>query len=119
MIMSEPKKLTLTDKVLLCDGEECELVELREIRFFETCGNYTQTYFRDSKLLIYRTLSYLDTRLSGHYFFRANRQQIINLSHISNIQLMEHSAYQLEMTCGKRINLSRRRSQLFRGAMSI
>lgn len=38
-------KLTFTDKVFLCDGEECKLVALSEIRLFETYVNYTKTYF--------------------------------------------------------------------------
>lgn len=117
--MAASKILTLNDNVLLSDGESCKLVELGEVRFFETCGNYTQTYFGDEKLLIYRTLSYLDSRLSGQCFFRANRQQIINLSHIKNIQLLEKSVFRIEMTCGKKIELSRRRSRLFRGSMSL
>jgi two-component system, LytTR family, response regulator len=117
--MEGVEKLTLNDKVLLSDGDVCKLVELRDVRFFETCGNYTQTYFENGKLLIYRTLSYLDSRLSEKYFFRANRQQIVNLSHIKNIQLMDNSYFRIEMTCGKKIELSRRRSRLFKGAMSL
>lgn len=117
--MADSKILTLHDKVLLSDGESCKLIELGEVRFFETCGNYTHTYFGDEKLLIYRTLSYLDARLPGQYFFRANRQPIINLSHIKNIQLLQKSMFRVEMTCGKKIELSRRRSRFFRGAMSL
>ena len=117
--MSELKKLTLKDKVLLCDGDDCKLVELRDVRYFETCGNYTKTYFSGGKLLIYRTLSYLDGRLPDQYFFRVNRQQIVNLSYIKNIHLLDNSTFRIELTCGKEMCLSRRRSQLFRGAMSI
>jgi two-component system, LytTR family, response regulator len=117
--MSGIKKLTLSDKVLLCDGDECTLVELSDVRYFETCGNYTKTYFSGGKLIIYRTLSYLDERLSGQYFFRVNRQQIVNLSHIKNIRLLDNSIFQIELSCGKKTELSRRRSQLFRGTMSI
>jgi two-component system LytT family response regulator len=117
--MEELKKLSLNDKVLLSDGDVCKLVELREVRFFETCGNYTKTCFNNEKLLIYKTLSYLDSRLPGQYFFRANRQQIVNLSHIKNVQLTDHSTFRIEMSCGKKIDLSRRQSQLFKGALSI
>jgi len=117
--MSDLKNLTLNDKVLLCDGDDCKLVELSEVRYFETCGNYTKTYFSGGKLLIYRTLSYLDGRLPSNYFFRVNRQQIVNLTHIKNIQLLDNSTFRIELSCGKKIDLSRRRSKLFRGAMSI
>lgn len=117
--MSDLKKLNLSDKVLLCDGNDCKLVELKDVRFFETCGNYTKTYFSEGKLLIYRSLSYIDSRLSDEYFFRANRQQIINLAHVKDVQLLDNSVFRIEMTCGKKIDLSRRRSKHFRGTMSL
>lgn len=116
---SQKKKLTLSDKVLLCDGDNCKLVELREVRFFETFGNYTKTYFSDGNLLIYRTLSYLDSRLSARHFFRVNRQQIVNLTHITNIQMLDHTIFRIEMTCGKKLDLSRRRSRKFKEIMSL
>ena len=102
--MEDSKKLTLNDKVLVSDGEMCKLAELHDVRYFETCGNYTKIYFSDGKLLIYRTLSYLDSRLSDKYFFRANRQQIVNLSHIKNIKLVDNSLFRIELTCGKMID---------------
>lgn len=117
--MTESKKLTLSDKVLLCDGDDCKLIELRDVRYFETCGNYTKTYFNNGKLLIYRTLNHLDSRLSGKYFFRANRQQIINLAHIRNVSLLDNSVFRIELTCGKIIDISRRRSRIFRSTLSL
>jgi len=113
------KKLTLTDKVFLSDGVECKLVELSKIRLFETCGNYTKTYFNGGKLLIYRTLNHVDSRLPDKYFFRVNRQHIVNLSYIKEVRILKNSAYAIEMSCGKKIDVSRRRSRLFRELLSI
>lgn len=117
--MNQRKTLTLTDKVLLCDGDKCRLVSLNDVRYFETCGNYTRTHFNDGKLLIYRTLTHLESRLSEQSFFRANRQQIINLSHVKDIEMLHDGSFRVEMSCGKMIELSRRRSQLFKCAMSL
>lgn len=117
--MSNPEKLSLDNKVLLHDGDKCSLVQLREVRFFETCGNYTKTYFNGGMLLIYKTLNYLESRLSERYFFRASRQYIVNLSHVQDVQLLENSSYRMILSCGKKIDISRRRSQLFRQLLSI
>lgn len=113
------KLLTLDDKVLLCDGDEYRLIKLGDVRLFETCGNYTRTYFTGGKLLIYRTLSYLDERLPKEHFFRANRQYIINLTFVKNVKVSDGSSLSIEMACGKIIDLSRRRSQQFKGLMSL
>ncbi|REL24647.1 LytTR family transcriptional regulator [Rhodohalobacter sp. SW132] len=118
-MMETEEKLTLDDNVLLSDGNDYRLVKLRDVRFFETYGNYSKTYFSDGKLLIYRSLNYLDERLSGRCFFRANRQQILNLSHIRNVELLDNSFFRVEMSCGKKIDLSRRRSKEFKGEFCI
>ncbi len=117
--MSLPIKLTPEDKVLLLDGDECKLVKLADIRYFESFGNYSKTYFTGGKLLIYRTLNYLENRLSGQFFFRANRQQLINLSHIQDVQITNKSTFRIEMSCGKQIDISRRRSQKFKCSLSL
>ncbi|MEX2602234.1 MAG: LytTR family DNA-binding domain-containing protein [Balneolaceae bacterium] len=117
--MAASRTLTLHDKVLLSDGDEYRLVTLSDIRFFETCGNYSVAWFNGSKLIIYKTLSYLDSRLSKEYFFRANRQYMVNITHIQNVELMDNSVFRLEMSCGQQIDLSRRRSKQFKTVMAL
>ena len=82
----DENKLTLNDQVFVKDGDRCWFVQLSEIRLFEVSGNYTTVYFDKSKPMITRTLNYLETRLDDKTFFRANRQQIINLKWIERIE---------------------------------
>jgi two-component system, LytTR family, response regulator len=117
--MNCSKKLTLKEKVLLNDGAKCKLVELNDIRFFETCGNYSKTYYKDGMLLIHRTLNHIESRLPERYFFRANRQFIVNFSRIERVQLLENSTYRIVMCCGKEIDVSRRRSLEFKESLSL
>jgi two-component system, LytTR family, response regulator len=117
--MTQSRKLSITDKVLLYDGEKCKLVSLCDVRFFETFGNYSKTYFNNGMLIINRTLNHLESKLPGDYFFRANRQYIINLTHVSNVVPESHSVFRIIMNCGKEVDISRRRSQLFRDALIL
>jgi two-component system, LytTR family, response regulator len=112
-------RLSLNDKVLLEDGSKCKLVVLSDVRYFETCGNYSKTYYSGGMLLIHRSLNYLDSRLSSVHFFRTNRQFIINISHVSNVQLLKDSTYRIVMSCGKEIDISRRRSAAFRDSLCL
>jgi two-component system, LytTR family, response regulator len=112
-------KLSLTDKVFLCDGKECKFIELSDVRYFETYGSYTKTYYNGGSLLIYRTLNHLDARLSDKYFFRANRQHIVNISHIKNVEMLSMSSIRIEMSCGRKIDMSRRRSRLFKETLCL
>lgn len=115
----ESKKLTLSNKVILSDGKKCKLVQLSNIRFFESNGNYANVHFNDSNFLINKSLNQLVLRLPDEYFFRTNRRHIINLSHIKDIQLPQSAVYVVEMSCGTKIEISRRRSQRFREMLSL
>jgi len=113
MDMSSPNTLTPDDTVLLNDGDKCRLVELRNVRYFETCGNYSKSYFSGGALLINRSLNYLETRLPNKCFFRTSRQYIINLGHIETLNKIQGGQFKLTLTCGKEIEVSRRRSNHF------
>lgn len=86
--MSDSEALTIHDSVLLCDGDTCTIVHLCDVHYFETFGNYSQIYFKSDKLIIYRSLSYICSRLSDKHFFRANRQYLINLCHVKDISML-------------------------------
>ncbi|NBC26000.1 MAG: hypothetical protein GVY08_03995 [Bacteroidetes bacterium] len=103
-------RLSHKDTVLLCDGDKCQLVNLSDVRYFETYGNYCRTCFTEGMLLINRSLQYLETRLPSRTFFRVNRQYIVNLHHIENLQKSENSQFKITLRCGKEIEVSRRRS---------
>lgn len=111
--MSAPHALTPEDTVLLNDGDKCKLVELKNVRYFETCGNYSKTYFSDGALLINRSLNYLESRLPEKCFFRTSRQFIVNLSHVEKLNKIGGGQFELTLSCGKIIEVSRRRSNHF------
>ncbi len=78
--------LRSSDHVLVRDGSRCWFIALHRIRLLESDGNYTRVYFDSAKPLIYRSLSTLEQRLPTDAFFRINRQQIVNLDYIENIE---------------------------------
>ncbi|WP_340107096.1 LytR/AlgR family response regulator transcription factor [Rhodohalobacter sp. 8-1] len=110
MEMSASNALTPDDTVLLNDGDKCKLVELKNVRYFETCGNYSKTYFTGGALLINRSLNYLESRLPSKCFFRTSRQYIINLTHVEKLNKIASGQFKLTLSCGKEIEVSRRRS---------
>jgi two-component system, LytTR family, response regulator len=109
----------LPDKVLLEEGDTCKLVSLNDVRLFETYGNYTKIWYPDGKMLIYKSLNYLENRLPPKQFFRANRQYIFNINSIVDLNYCKGSGYIVTICCGKEISISRRRSNRFREIFSI
>jgi two-component system, LytTR family, response regulator len=106
-------------RVFVTDGERSWLVRLGEIRLFESVGNYTRVFFGNEKPLINRSLSELDQKLDEHVFFRANRQQIVNVKAIRSIHAWFNGRLLAKLDGGQEVTLSRRRARAFRERMSV
>jgi two-component system LytT family response regulator len=54
-------------------------VPLREVSLFTAEGNYVRLSWNEARPLLGRSLTALEEKLDARRFFRANRQQIVNL----------------------------------------
>ena len=114
-----PSPLTEHDQVFVKDGERCWFVRLADIRLFEINGSYTQIYFEQHRPLIPRTLQHLEQRLDAKVFFRANRQQIINLKWIESIEPWFSNSLKIRLRGGPEVEVSRQQSMRFRELLSL
>lgn len=111
---SAQDKLGLEKKIFIKDGEKCFFVPVKDIFLIESEGNYVKVYFENKKPLLHKSLTYMDSRLPEDIFFRANRQFIINLNYVKNIEPYFNSTLLVEMQNGQKIDLSQRQSVKFR-----
>ncbi|MTI20492.1 response regulator transcription factor, partial [Fulvivirga sp. RKSG066] len=116
---SSEDKMTEEDQVFVKDGDKCWFVQLANVRMFEVDGNYTKLYFEDNKPMIPRTLNYLESRLDTKTFFRANRQQMINLKWVERIEPWFSGSIKIYMKGGHEVDVSRRQTQRFKELMSF
>lgn len=116
---TKSQQLGLKNQVFVKDGEECWFVSLAEIRVLEIMGSYTRIFFKDQKPMIPRSLNYMEGRLDPEVFFRANRQQIINLKYIERIEPWFSGTLKVYLKDGEEIEVSRRQSIKFRELMSF
>lgn len=107
------------DKVFIRDGDRCWFIKLEEIRIIESAGNYAKIHFDRFQPLIHRTLNSLDERLSNKLFFRANRQQIINLNFVEKIEPFFNSGFLIYLKDGTKVEVSRRQAVKFKEMMSL
>lgn len=112
-------RMTENDQVFVKDGDKCWFVQLSNVRLFEVDGNYTKLYFDDNKPMIPRTLNYLESRLDPKTFFRANRQQMINLKWVERIEPWFSGSIKIYMKGGHEVDVSRRQTQRFKELMSF
>jgi two-component system LytT family response regulator len=111
--------LGLEDQVFVKEGESCWFVTLDKIRLFEVSGNYTTIYFNEAKPMIPRTLNYLESRLDPKVFFRANRQQVVNLKWIERVEPWFSGSLKLYLKGGQEVEVSRRQTIRFKEVMIL
>ena len=111
--------LSAHDQVFVKDGEQCWFVKLADIKLFEINGSYTRIHFENHRPLISRTLQQLEARLDPKVFFRANRQQIINLKWIASVEPWFSNTLRLTLKDGPEVEVSRQQSVRFRELLSL
>ena len=113
------QSLGVNDQVFVKDGERCWFISLKEIRLFESDGNYIKVYFNNFKPMIHKSLNALDEKLDERSFFRASRKYIINLSWIETIDTWFNGGLLVQLKGGEKVEVSRRQAARFKEKMSL
>ena len=116
---NDEPKLGLTDQVFVKDGDKCWFVSLKDIRYFESDGNYIKVFFDNFKPMIHKSLNALDEKLNDRDFFRASRKHIINLSWVESIEPWFNGGLMVKLKGGDKVEVSRRQAAKFKEKMSL
>lgn len=111
--------LDIGSKIFVKDGERCHLVTLSSISYIESCKNYVRIYFGNDKAYVKKSLNSVEERLPRTHFFRANRQCIINLQEIRSIEESISLGYDVTMSDGRQIEISRRNAMELKDLLSF
>ncbi len=114
-----PASFGAEGRVFIKDGDRCWLVPLRSLRLIEAEGKHTRLHFDESKPLLFRSLTAMEERLPAELFLRANRNQIVNLNWIENIEPWFSGSLRVRLRGGEEIELSRRQSQTLRERLGL
>ncbi|WP_109831732.1 LytR/AlgR family response regulator transcription factor [Reichenbachiella versicolor] len=116
---STNKYLPQDHKIFVKEGDRCWFINLRDINLFEVSGNYTRIHFDSHAPIIPKSLNSLESKLDPSCFFRANRQQIINLESIEKVEPWFSGTIKLFLKNEIEIELSRRQSVKLKEVMSL
>ena len=111
--------LSSNDQIFIRDGEKCWFIYLKDVRMFESEGNYVRIYFETFKPLVLKSLNGLQERLDQKLFFRANRKYIINLKWVSHIENWFNGGLQVVLKDGEKVEISRRQAVKFKALMIL
>lgn len=107
------------ERVFVRDGERCWILHLSDIFLLESEGNYTRVCFGAERPLLRRSLNVMEEQLDPALFFRANRQQIVNLKWIDKVDLSIAGGLTVTLRGGRTIEMSRRQSSRLREILSL
>lgn len=107
------------EHLFIRDGERCHFVKFHELRLLEVDGNYVKLWFRDTRAMLGKSLNYVEERLDPKLFFRANRQQIVNLNYIAGIEPWIGDGLMIKMQDGREVEVSRRQTRELKQRLEI
>jgi two-component system LytT family response regulator len=112
-------KFEPNSKIFIKDGEECHLVSLTSILYFESCKNYVRVFFDDKNAYVKKALNTVEERLPHQHFIRINRQYIVNLFEIKGIDESIADGYDITMSDSKVLSVSRRKAADLKSRLSF
>jgi two-component system LytT family response regulator len=116
---ANPTRLSIDKRIFIKDGDQCFFVPLAEVFLIESVGNYARIYYGNNKPLLHKSLNYLEEKLPASHFFRANRQQILNIEYIQNIQAYFNNTLMVDLPGGCKAEISQRQSVKFKERMGV
>ena len=106
--------LTAGDKILLKLDGECILVPVESIDLFETTRNTTHVFWSNRSGKINKPLKQLMKKLDASVFFRASRDQLLNVKNVLLLKTNDDGLIEALLPQKRLITFSRRQSILFR-----
>ncbi len=106
--------LDLEHRVLLRDGSRSVFAPVADIIMIEACGAYARIVLANERLLIHRSLAFLERRLPAQWFFRANRNALINLRKIKSVEPWFSGGLRVTLEASCTVEVSRRQAKNFR-----
>jgi two-component system LytT family response regulator len=107
------------DRAYFRDGKTAFLLEVKNILWLESEGNYTRVVTPTARPLVRRPIKYFEDRLDFAHFFRINRSQIAGLDHIRATRPVEGGRIFLDYGEGRTLEISRRQARVFQKKFSF
>ena len=61
------------------NGSIIHFIDIKNLMFCKSEGNYTMFFLKDKKVLSYQSLTSISIALSKHLFFRCHNSYLVNL----------------------------------------
>ena len=93
------------------------IIKVNDIEWLESAGNYVNLHIGGRIYPLRATLTKLSEQLEPHGFCRIHRSHAVRLDAISSITPIQSGDSEITMQSGKKLNLSRRYKEQFKGLL--
>ena len=98
-------------KITLPEQEGFKVVDVAEIMYCEAEDNYTHIYLEKRKLLVSKTLKYVEDALAGYPFARIHKSYLVNVNEV--VRYKKGKGGSVVLSNGKELSVSASRKQEF------
>jgi len=102
------------DRIIVRDRGRLVPVATRDIIRLEAGTDYTSVHTRGRTYLVYLTLQEFERMLDAGRYVRVHRSHVVNLEHVTQFAPLDGGRFELEMTDGTRLPVSRAYARLLR-----
>jgi two-component system, LytTR family, response regulator len=96
------------DRLLVRHGQKSILIRTADVDWVEAAQNYVVLHAAGESYMIRGTLQELEARLDPRRFIRIHRSTLVNLDRVEELHPWSHGDYEVVLTDGSRLRLSRR-----------
>ena len=111
--------IEILDRVTVKIGQKIHVINVNEIIFIQSDGDYVQLHTDGQRFLKEETMKYFETHLPSASFVRVHRSYIVNVEKILRIELYEKRTQLLTLTNGYKIKTSVSGYKLLREALNL
>ncbi len=112
-ISSATAENDLIDRIPIKSKNSVRFIQISEIQWIESAGDYVYIHSDSKKHLLRETLSVLEKRLKKAGFVRIHRSTIVNIEKIDSLRSADHGDYTVFLTDGTKLKLSRNYKPVF------
>lgn len=113
----EPEKMV--ERLTIETDERIYLIPFSEILYCEVQGKQTTIFTKEGSYTTHTTLSAIENSLKSTVFLKAHRSYVINQKEIKEIQPWFNQTFQLTMTNGGKVPVSRSYLKRFKAAVGL
>ena len=109
----------IIDRITVKTGQKLHLIQIQEIMYIQSDGDYVQIATPNGKHLKEQTMKYFEMHLPQNQFVRIHRSNIVNIEYITRIESYSKQNQQITLKNGEWLKVSESGYKLLRAALKL